>query len=52
VTARIYDHALATGFSRGFEIAAGCALIALIVALTLIRVRRENLTGTAGPAAG
>jgi hypothetical protein len=39
-------HALATGFSRGFLVAAGIALLALLVALATIRVGRQDLTGT------
>jgi hypothetical protein len=38
-------HALATGFSRGFLVAAGIAGLALLVALVTIRVRRQDLTG-------
>jgi hypothetical protein len=41
----IYDHALAVGFSRGFEVSAGIALIALIVTIVMIRVTREDLAG-------
>ena len=47
--AAIYQHALATGFSRGFLISAGIALLAFVVALATIRVRRADLAG-AGPA--
>ena len=42
-------HALATGFSRGLLVAAGIGLLALLIGLATIRVRREELTGT-GPA--
>jgi EmrB/QacA subfamily drug resistance transporter len=41
----IYDHALAVGFSRGFEVSAGIMLLALIVTVTMIRVTREDLAG-------
>ena len=41
----IYDHALAVGFSRGFEVSAGIMLIALIVTIAMIRVTREDLAG-------
>ena len=41
--ARIFDHALAAGFSRGFEISAGIMLLALIVTVVLIRVIRQDL---------
>ena len=47
--AAIYRHALATGFSRGFEVAAGILLLALIVAITAIRVRRGDLAGADAP---
>jgi hypothetical protein len=43
--AQLTVHALATGFSRGFLVAAGIALLALLVALATIRVRRQELTG-------
>ena len=47
--AQIVAHVLATGFSRGFLVAAGIAVLASLVALATIRVRRQDLTG-AGPA--
>jgi EmrB/QacA subfamily drug resistance transporter len=40
-----YHHALATGFARGFEVAAGIMLVALIIALATIRIRRADLAG-------
>ena len=43
--ASIYDHALAVGFSRGFLVSAGIALLGLLVAIATIRVRRQDLTG-------
>ena len=43
--AAIYDHALATGFSRGFEVSAVVMLLALIVTIAMIRVKREDLAG-------
>jgi EmrB/QacA subfamily drug resistance transporter len=43
--AQLTVHALATGFSRGFLIAAGIALLALLIALATIRVGRQELTG-------
>ena len=43
--ASIYNHALAVGFSTGFAVAAGIALLALLIALATIRVRRQELTG-------
>ena len=45
--ASIYDHALAVGFSRGFVVSAGIAVLALLIAIATIRVRREELTGAA-----
>jgi hypothetical protein len=51
VKAAIYDHALAVGFSRGFEVSAGIALLALIITIAAIRVRRADLAGTAQPVA-
>jgi len=41
----LYDHALATGFSRGFIVSAGIMVLALLVAIVLIQVRREDLAG-------
>ena len=43
VKAAIYHHALSVGFSRGFEVAAGIMLIALIVTIAAIRVKRTDL---------
>jgi hypothetical protein len=43
--AAIYDHALAVGFSRGFEVSAGIMLLALIVTVAMIRVTRRDLAG-------
>jgi EmrB/QacA subfamily drug resistance transporter len=43
--ASIYDHALTVGFSRAFVVAAGIALLALLIAIATIRVRRQELTG-------
>ena len=45
----IYSHALATGFARGFLVAAGIALLTLIINITVIRVRRADLAGTQQP---
>jgi EmrB/QacA subfamily drug resistance transporter len=45
--ASIYDHALTVGFSRAFVVAAGIALLALIIAIATIRVRRQELAGAA-----
>jgi hypothetical protein len=41
----IYDHALATGFSRGFLVSSGIAVIALVITLAAIRVKKEDLAG-------
>jgi predicted MFS family arabinose efflux permease len=41
----IYDHALSVGFSRGFEVSALIAFIALLVTIAMIRVTREDLAG-------
>jgi EmrB/QacA subfamily drug resistance transporter len=45
-SAAIYNHALSTGFSRGFEVSAGIMVIALIVVLAAVRVKRADLAGT------
>jgi EmrB/QacA subfamily drug resistance transporter len=45
--ASIYDHALTVGFSRGFAVAAGIGLLALLIAIATIRVRRQELSGAA-----
>src|SRR5499427_3195121 len=46
----IYNHALATGFARGFLVAAGIALLTLIINFAAIRIRRADLAGTPQPA--
>jgi len=43
----IYNHALTVGFSRAFEVAAGIALLAMLIAIATIRVRRQELAGAA-----
>jgi EmrB/QacA subfamily drug resistance transporter len=48
----IYDHSLAVGFSRGFEVSAGIALLALIVTIVAIRVKRADLAGVQSPMVG
>ena len=50
LSAAIYRHALAAGFSRGFEVAAGIMLLALIITIAGIRVRRTDLAGAPRPA--
>jgi hypothetical protein len=39
------NHALATGFSQGYLVSAGIMLLALVVTVVAIRVRREDLAG-------
>jgi hypothetical protein len=46
--ASIYNHALTVGFPRGFVVAAGIALLAMLIAIATIRVSRQELAG-AGP---
>jgi EmrB/QacA subfamily drug resistance transporter len=46
--ASIYDHALTVGISRGFVVAAGIAVLALLIAIVTIRVSRQELAA-AGP---
>jgi EmrB/QacA subfamily drug resistance transporter len=41
----IYNHALSVGFSRGFEVSAGIMLLALIVTIAAVRVKRADLAG-------
>jgi hypothetical protein len=45
VQTRIYHHALATGFSRGYLVSAGVMALALIIAVAVIRIRRQDLSG-------
>ncbi len=45
--ASIYNHALTVGFSRGFVVAAGIALLALLIAIVTIRISRQELAGAA-----
>ena len=40
-----YQHALAAGFDRAFLVAAGIAVLILVVAAAMIRVRRADLSG-------
>jgi EmrB/QacA subfamily drug resistance transporter len=39
------DHALATGFSRGFLVSAGIMALALVITLIMIRVTKQDLEG-------
>jgi EmrB/QacA subfamily drug resistance transporter len=43
--AQMYHHALATGFSRGYLVSAGILALALIIALAVVRIRRQDLSG-------
>ena len=47
----IYDHALSTGFSRGFLVSAGIAMLAFVITLVVIRVKRADLSGAPATAA-
>src|SRR5260370_4038239 len=47
----VLNHALAVGISRGFLVAAGIALLALVIAVAAIRIRREDLSGVRAQAA-
>ena len=42
---QIYHHALATGFSRGYLVSAAVLALAAIIAIAVIRVRRQDLSG-------
>ncbi len=48
----ITDHALAVGFSRGFEVSALVAVIGLIITLVMIRVTKKDLAGVTPPMMG
>jgi len=41
-----YQHALAVGFDRAFLVAAAIAVVILVVAVTVIRIRRADLAGS------
>jgi EmrB/QacA subfamily drug resistance transporter len=43
--AHMYAHALATGFSRGYLVSAGVLVLALIIAVTVVRITRQDLSG-------
>jgi hypothetical protein len=47
VPAPILHQALAVGISRGFLVAAGIFVVALVIAFVTIRLRREDLAGAA-----
>jgi len=44
-SAQVSGHALAAGFSRGFEVSAAIMVLALMVAAIMIRVTRQDLAG-------
>ena len=37
------NHALVTGFSQGYLVAAGISLLALVIAVFMMRVRAQDL---------
>jgi hypothetical protein len=41
----IYHHALTAGYARGFLVAAGIMLLALVITVATIRIRRSGLAG-------
>ena len=41
----ILSHAYSTGFSKGYVVSAGIALLGLIITIAAIRVKREDLAG-------
>jgi hypothetical protein len=48
---QIYRHALATGFSRGYLVCAGILALIIVIALFMMRVRRQDLSGASPPSA-
>jgi hypothetical protein len=44
--AAIYHHALATGFAHALLVAAGIALLGLVITIISIRIQRADLAGT------
>ena len=44
-TRAITDHAYSVGFSKGYLVSAGIALLALLITILAIRVTREDLAG-------
>jgi hypothetical protein len=47
--AAAYRHALMAGFDRAFLVAAVLSVLVLVVAVTVIRVRRADLANGSGP---
>jgi EmrB/QacA subfamily drug resistance transporter len=41
-----YQHALAAGFDRAFLVASGIAVLVLVIAIAMIRIRRTDLSGS------
>jgi hypothetical protein len=41
----ITDHAYSVGFSKGYLVSAGIALLALIITIVAIRVKKDDLAG-------
>jgi hypothetical protein len=48
----ITNHSLAVGFSRGFEVSAGVMVLALVITLLVIRVKKADLAGIQPPMMG
>ena len=46
VASAAYQHALVVGFDRAFLVGAGIAVLVLLVAVTMIRIRRADLAGS------
>ena len=42
---QMYHHSLATGFSRGYLVSAGVLALAAVIALAMIRIRPQDLSG-------
>jgi MFS family permease len=46
VASVVYRHALVVGFDRAFLVGAGIAVLILLIAVTMIRIRRVDLAGS------
>ncbi len=46
VASEVYRHALVVGFDRAFLVGAGIAVLILLIAVTMIRIRRADLAGS------
>ncbi|MGH3151011.1 MAG: hypothetical protein ACRDOB_09795, partial [Streptosporangiaceae bacterium] len=44
-TKAITDHAYSVGFSKGYVVSAGIAVLGLLITILAIRVKREDLSG-------